>query len=212
MATDPNDSVRMEYDVLAARYDRIWARYIRASVRETLKRLSLRTGDQLLDVGCGTGAFLAELLSHRDDIGVAGVAGVDLSDQMLARARGKLGSSVDLRRGNAEDLPHADGSFHMVTSISMFHYLRDPLEALREAHRVLRPGGRILITDWCHDYLGCRCLDIFLRVFNRAHYHTYGVEELESFMKQAGFEDIQIESYKIDFLWGMMTASGSKPG
>ncbi len=208
MANDKDDPVRKEYDGLAARYDRIWARYIQASTRETLKRLDPRPGDRVLDVGCGTGAFLAALTSGHDDIHVAGV---DLSDKMLGKARAKLESSVDLRLGDAEDLPFDDGAFDIVTSVSMFHYLRDPGLALREARRVLRPGGRIVIADWCHDYLSCRFLDLFLRLFNRAHFHTYRMDELKSVLQQAGFGDVQAESYKIDALWGMMTVTGRKP-
>jgi ubiquinone/menaquinone biosynthesis C-methylase UbiE len=209
MGSDQEDPVRTEYDGLAARYDRIWSHYIQASTRETLKRLRPRPGDRVLDVGCGTGAFLATLISGHDDLEIAGV---DLSDRMLTVARGKLGSEPDLRHGDAEDLPHDDSVFDIVTSVSMFHYLRHPPVALREARRVLRPGGRIVITDWCHDYLSCRFLDLLLRLFNRAHFRTYGEQELERLMTEAGFEDIRLESYKIDAMWGMMTGTGRKPG
>lgn len=208
MTRNRDDPVREEYDGLAGRYDRIWARYIRASTRETLKRTDPGAAGRVLDMGCGTGAFLEALTSDHDDIHVAGV---DLSEEMLARARVKLGPAPDLRIGNVENLPFEDAMFNMVTSISMFHYLRDPDTALSEARRVLRPGGRIIITDWCHDYLSCRLLDVFLRLFNRAHYRTYEAAELEHKLIRAGFEDVRAESYKIDALWGMMTVTGRKP-
>ena len=59
--------------------------------------------------------------------------------------------------------------------------------------------------------MSCRFLNLFLRLFNRAHFHTYRVDELKSVLQRAGFEDVQAESYKIDALWGMMTVTGCKP-
>ena len=97
------------------------------------------------------------------------LAGIDLVPEMLGIARVRLGSRVHLVAGNAEGLPFDRGTFDIVTSSSSFHYWLDPGRGLDEISRVLRPGGRLVITDWCDDYLACRICDIVLRVFNRAH-------------------------------------------
>ena len=57
-----------------------------------------------------------------------------------------------LCEGWAEQLPFAAGQFDAVVSCNMFHYIRRPAEALREMRRVLRPGGRLIVTDWCDDF------------------------------------------------------------
>ena len=208
-AADGDDAVAREYARLAARYDRRWSFYIEATVGETLKRLDARPGDKVLDAGCGTGALLHALSSQHPKLELAGL---DLSPEMLGVAGARLGGSVELRQGRMEAMPFGDARFDLVVSTSVFHYLRRPDEALAEAWRVLRPGGRILITDWCDDYLACRLIDPLLRLFNRAHFRTYGGDQCAVLLKVAGFESVEVERYKISLAWGMMTARGAKTG
>ena len=106
-------------------------------------------------------------------------------------------------------LPFRDASFEIVVSSSAFHYFRRPLAALGEMARVLRPGGRVVITDWCDDYLACRLHDRFLRLLNRAHGRTYGREECRRLLEQSGFRSVAIDRYKINWVWGLRTAVGT---
>src|SRR5262249_6753873 len=151
-------------------YDRRWSRYVQASIRETPRRLDLAETGRLLDVGCGTGSLLQAVAArHRR----ADLAGVDSSAEMLMVARGKLADDVSLRQGRAEALPFADNHFNAVISTSALHFCRRPADALKEMQRVLRPGGRMLITDWCDDYWTCKFCNVFLRIWSPAHYRTY---------------------------------------
>ena len=94
----------------------------------------------------------------------------------------------------------------------MFHYITHPVEAVREMERVLKPQGRIVITDWCDDYLACRLCNVYLRLASRAHYRTYRQAECVSLLKQAGHARAKVERYKISWLWSLMTASAEKQG
>ena len=202
------DAVVEEYSRLAAHYDRRWSLYVNATIRETLRRIEAEPEDVVLDVGCGTGALLHAIARTFPG---ACLTGVDLSTDMLAVARTKVDPKVTLRQGRAENLPFADEAFDVVVSSSVLHYLRAPDAALREMRRVLKPGGRVVICDWCDDYLACRLCDRILRMVNRAHHKTYGRSECISMLQLAGFEEVDLERFKITWLWGHMTASGTKP-
>lgn len=95
------------------------------------------TGGRILDNGCGIGLLGEKVASER-------VVGLDISSEMLSRAS-EHGDQLIL--GNSQDLPLADGSFDVAFSRSLLHHLPEPEAAVKEMHRVLRPGGEIVLVD-----------------------------------------------------------------
>lgn len=207
MNPDDLDAVNREYGKLAPDYDQRWSFYIRATLRETLNRFELHPGERLLDVGCGTGALLGALAASSEGVKLHGT---DPSSEMLEMARQKLDTSVVLKPGRADDLPFPDQVFDVVVSTNAFHYFRDPIAAIGEMARVLRPRGRLVITDWCDDFLACRLCNLWLRLFDPAHFRTYGQKEFRQLLEQAGFQITLLDRYKIDWRWGLMTAVACK--
>lgn len=107
--------------------DPLWRRFL-------VSRLP--PGGHVLDVATGTGLVTAELLRRGYQ-----VTGVDQSAGMLDAARQRFGSSVELVRASAEDLPFEDGSFDHLTVTYLLRYVADPAATVAELARVVRPGG-----------------------------------------------------------------------
>jgi SAM-dependent methyltransferase len=133
-------SQREHFDSIAARYDALRVPPGLTILHDTLVREGDLAARRVLDIGCGTGAAL-EILAR--DFGCT-VAGVDPSAGMLAEAEARLPEAV-LREAAAESLPFADESFDAALMMTCIHLLDRP-PALREARRVLLPGGRLVIA------------------------------------------------------------------
>lgn len=99
-------------------------------------------GTRLLDVGCGGG----QLLAHAAAAGLSGT-GVDVARGALAAAERAAPGAV-LRLADAHELPFDDAAFDLVALVQVLEHLADPLVALREAVRVLAPGGAVRATVW----------------------------------------------------------------
>lgn len=108
----------------------------------------LRPGLSILDVGCGVGAIALDLAGSVDP---ARIVGIDLDPVQIgvarttARERGIEGAAFEV--GSALQLPFPDGSFDVVYATAVVLYLRDPVRALAEMRRVLRPGGIAAVAD-----------------------------------------------------------------
>ena len=205
-------AVRHEYESLAPRYDRRWAAYIAATATATLSRLpgDLPAAGRFLDVACGTGVLLEQLFSRFGD--ARAFAGIDVAPAMLRVARGRLPLRVGLAVGEAERLPVASSCFDLVLSMNAWHCFRRPEQALREAHRVLVPGGRLLVTDWCADFALVRGRWWALRLAGRPLGTLFSTSSLAAALLHAGFGDVRVERHRASWSWGMMTAVARASG
>lgn len=107
-----------------------------------LDRLGVTTGTRYLDAGCGAG-MAAQMAASRG----ARVSGIDAAEALLAIAKTRTPGG-DFRLGDLEALPFGDAEFDVVTGFNSFQYAGDPAAALREARRVTKPSGAVVIVTW----------------------------------------------------------------
>ncbi len=156
----------------------------------TLARM--QPGEQVLDVGCGTGTLAMEVQSR---VGKAGrVAGIDPSPQQIARARSKAARRhvpIDFQVGVIEQLAFPDQTFDVVLSTLMMHHLPASLkrQGLAEIARVLKPGGRLVIADFKRKQE---------RQGQAARFHAGGssMQDLAALVKDAGFSQVETEEMR----------------
>jgi ubiquinone/menaquinone biosynthesis C-methylase UbiE len=138
------------FDRAAQTYDRVGEPYHDHYGRRLVEVLAPRPTDDLLDVGCGRGAVLVPAAGR-----VGRLVGVDASPRMVEGAREELDRAgagpVDLRVMDAESLGFEDGSFDAVTCAFTLFFLPRPERAAAEFARVLRPGGRVIVSTWGDD-------------------------------------------------------------
>jgi len=151
-----------------------------------LAALALEDTDRVLDVGCGPGRTIerAALATPRGH-----VAGVDLSDEMLRVAANRCRSliaagRVELRRGDAAALPYDAGSFDKILSVHTLYFWADAAVVVRELHRVLAPGGRLV--------LGFRSKEdaSFVASFPTSVYRFHAKNDVTGLLFDGGFERV----------------------
>jgi ubiquinone/menaquinone biosynthesis C-methylase UbiE len=134
----------------------------------------------ILDIGTGPGQLL---LAMRKIIPDARIIGVDISHAMVAWAQRNINkcgydNQVEVRLAGANDLPFTEGSFDRVVSTGSLHHWKDPIGALSELYRVLRPDSYALLYDLVRDIPKAICEDIRAR-FGNFHFALLWLHSLE---------------------------------
>ena len=168
-----------------------------------LDLVALKPGERMLDVACGTGVVARHAVSQ---VGEGGhVVGLDINGNMLALARAR-GPSVEWREGDAMALPFATNAFDVVVCQQGLQFFPDSGKALREAHRVLVPGGRFAVAVWCaiesspghhaltrglERHIGAEAAGLMSAVFGLGDAGT-----LQMILENAGFQDVRVRREK----------------
>jgi ubiquinone/menaquinone biosynthesis C-methylase UbiE len=192
---------RYGWDKAAACYDQYWAQQLEPAQDRVLAKAQLRECERVLDVACGTG-----LVTFRaaESVGPTGaVVGTDLSDVMVAwvtEMAAKRGMpQVTAVRSDAEEIAQRDETFDVVLCALGLMYVVDPLRALEQMRRVLRPGGRLAVAVW-GPRSACGWAEVFPIVERRVasdvcplFFQLGGGDALRYALTRAAYSGIEVE-------------------
>jgi demethylmenaquinone methyltransferase/2-methoxy-6-polyprenyl-1,4-benzoquinol methylase len=162
--------------------------------------LILPAGGHSLVIGTGTGDLCLDFVRHKND---AGVIGIDPADEMLAIGRSKvseagLSSQIDLQSGDATKLPFEANRFDGIVTGFCIRNVEDRLAALREMHRVLKPGGRTVILELTtptnpimsagHKAFTYTFIPLVARLMSKGSAYKYLRESINAFPPLSAFE------------------------
>lgn len=164
----------------------------RDSYENTAKVLDLKHDDKYLEIGFGSGLFIKKYVSH-----VSRIAGLDHSEDMVRLAsdinKNLIRSGkAEFKQGDVSSLPWQDNEFSVVVGIETFFFFREPLVALKEIHRVLMPGGRLVIEMAYNKDDG---LD-HTKHIRKYDMDLYSANEMRELLEESGFGNIVISYYK----------------
>lgn len=197
------DFVTKVYENLASVYDLIFGPTLHPGRVQALRRMGIKAGDRVLEVGVGTG--INADMYPRD----CSVTGIDLSSSMLEKARDRVARkglrNVRLLQMDATNLKFADDSFDIVYAPYVISVVPDPVAVAREMGRVCRPGGRIVILNHF------RSRNPLVASIERAispftvHIGFKSDLDLPAFLAQAELAPVSIDKVNFPRIWSLVT-------
>lgn len=201
----------------AQHYNTRWYTYTARTLEETKAMIDvaalrfvperLGRGPRVLDVACGTGIFLKQLLAQ-----VPGIEayGVDASADMLVQARmvlkGQLYAHVEraqIGTSQTANLPYAQETFDLITCTNALHDMPEPAGVLAELKRLLAPGGQLVVEDFAprEPRFFWAAFEWLLQRIEGRSVRAYTLSEAHALCQQAGLHVANEKVFKVDWLW-----------
>jgi ubiquinone/menaquinone biosynthesis C-methylase UbiE len=197
--TDIEKVNEAEWDLRAENFDDRKYSILRFFQKRLIKKLDLKEGQKILDIGCGTGWAVLHIADIIKEDGKA--YGIDLSSKMIEIAKLKSSNykNVYFFKSPAKSLPFEDNYFDLIISTNAFHHFSDPLKALKEVSRVLVPRGKIFIVDLTANSFIMRMTDKRVKKMDPGHVKFYSTAEFQSLFEQSNLKHKKSKR----FMWPM---------
>ncbi len=198
-----NDFVAKVYENISWGYDLFFGPTLHPGRVDAIRRMGIKSGDRVLEVGVGTGINAA--LYPKD----CSVTGIDLSSSMLEKARERVARkgvrNVRLLQMDAANLKFADDTFDIVYAPYVISVVPDPVAVAREMRRVCRPGGRIVILN--HFRSSNRMGAWLERLISPLTVHVGFKSDLDlpGFLAQAELKPVSIQKVNVPRIWSLVT-------
>lgn len=175
---------RLHFEASADNYEESFdGKYVMPMYEGILKRLKEKTSGKILDIGCGTGNVLVQLANGKREL-----YGIDLSEKMAETATKRLGEKAVVTVADAQFIPYPERTFDILICNASFHHYPHPGEVLREMHRVLKPGGMLLLGEGYALQPFRMLLNFYFRFSKSGDFHSYGIHELKNMLSRNNFQ------------------------
>lgn len=196
--SDIKQSIHDQFGRAAAQYKTSQVHATGEDLVQITKLVQQQEPPYALDAGCGAGHTSVAIAPHSRR-----VVALDLTPHMLEQveqlAAERGFSHIETRQGDVEQIPFADNSFDLVVSRYSAHHWPNPLTALQECHRVLKPGGRFILSDIISPEEPA--YDTFLQTFellrDASHVRDHTVAQWQAMFERSGFQSRVVSTWRL---------------
>ena len=180
-----------KWDSWAETYDNKRFNFFRHFQKRAVLMAQLKNGQRFLDIGCGTGwavCYAASTMSGNGEF-----YGIDMAPKMIEKARENSGGlkNVRFQKALVEELPFESDFIDNAICTNSFHHYLDPVKALTEIRRVLKPGGRVYILDATTDNIIIKLADKRMKSRQPEHVKLYSTAEFRELFPKAGLKYVK---------------------
>ena len=176
------------YDKKAINYDKTVAgRFTKPMKHILFEKIQIKEKDRVLDVACGNGWFLANLMKKNN----IEAHGIDISSKMIEIASNTY-PNINFKIGTSNKLDYKDNFFDIITVNAAFHHFPEPDKFIKEVKRCLKKGGKIYITE-IYVLPGIRhILNLFMPISKNGDYRLYAPKDIVKLYEKYGLKDIKV--------------------